>query len=173
MDTLYDVVGYEGRYKINKNGEIWSCLSKKFMSAPLTGRDINSLYKRLALTKKDENRKSFYIHQLLGKNFIPNPNNYTEIDHIDGNKTNNALENLRWCSSNLNQQNKPKMAANKSGYKNISSHTNKAGNEYWIIKIQYNMTLFHKLYNKKDFTLEQVIAIRDDLYIEFGLEKYD
>ena len=172
MDTLYDVVGYEGLYKINKNGDVWGCKSKKILSAPLTGRDENSLYHRLGLSK-DGKRKSYYIHQLLGKNFIPNPNNYREIDHIDGNKTNNALENLRWASWELNQQNKPKMAANKSGYKNISSNTNQAGNEYWIIKIQYNMTLFHKLYNKEDFTLEQIIAIRDELYIEFGLKKYD
>ena len=126
---------------------------------------------------KDGGKKNLYIHQLLGKNFIPNPNNYKEIDHIDGVKTNNALENLRWCSSNLNQQNKPKMAKNKSGFKNISSSRQKTKNgfinEYWNIKIKYNHNTFHKIYNKKDYRLEQIIAIRDELYIEFGLEKHD
>ena len=172
MDILYDVVGYEGLYKINKNGEVLSCKLNRLMSAVLQGSRENNLYYRLGLTK-DGKRKSYYIHQLLGKNFLENPNNYTQIDHIDGNKTNNALENLRWCSWELNQQNKPKMSKNKSGYKNISSTTNKVGNEYWNIKIGYNKNRFHQLYNKQNYTLEQVIAIRDEKYIEFGLEKYD
>lgn len=172
MNTLYDVIGYEGLYKINKNGDVWSSRYKKFMSATLTGRDENNLYYRLGL-RKDGKSNPYYIHQLLGKNFLENPNNYTQIDHIDGVKTNNNLDNLRWCSWELNQQNKPKMSKNKSGYKNISSSTNKAGNEYWHIKIGYNKNVFHKKYNKNDFTLEEVVAIRDQKYIELGLKKYD
>ena len=38
------------------------------------------------------------IHQLVAQTFIPNPNNYTEIDHIDRNKKNNSKNNLRWTT---------------------------------------------------------------------------
>ena len=170
MDTLYDVVGYEGLYKINKNGDIWSCRYKMFMSATLTGRDENNLYYRLGLVKDGKSNR-YYIHQLLGKNFLENPNNYREIDHIDGNKTNNSLENLRWCSASTNQSNKPRMAINKSGYKCISSRINKAGNEYWVLKIGRNR--YFKLFNKQDYTLEQVISHRNEKFIEFEMRIYD
>ena len=43
-------------------------------------------------------RKTRSVHQLVARAFIPNPNNYTEINHIDENKENNSVDNLEWCS---------------------------------------------------------------------------
>lgn len=45
------------------------------------------------------------IHRLLALYFIPNPNNYNIVDHIDRNKTNNNLNNLRWVSTVENAKN--------------------------------------------------------------------
>lgn len=45
-----------------------------------------------------------YIHRLVAKAFIPNPNNLPEVNHIDGNKRNNNVDNLEWCSRLDNMQ---------------------------------------------------------------------
>lgn len=53
---------------------------------------------------KKESRKMYAIHRLVATAFIPNPNNLPQINHIDGNKDNNCVENLEWCDNSYNQQ---------------------------------------------------------------------
>lgn len=45
------------------------------------------------------------VHRLVAKAFIPNPNGYKYIDHIDGNPSNNNVSNLRWCTHSMNMMN--------------------------------------------------------------------
>ena len=52
-----------------------------------------------------EDRQRVTIHSLVAKMFIPNPNNYPHIDHIDGNRANNNVGNLRWCTAKENMNN--------------------------------------------------------------------
>lgn len=168
MDTLYDVVGYEGLYKINKNGDVWICKMNKFMTLIRRGKDGGRYSAQLS---KNGSRKGYYIHRLLAEHFIPNPENLLFIDHIDRDKDNNKIDNLRWCSASTNGYNQTKNKLNKSGYKNISSRTNTyTKTEYWAIQIA---RLYHEIFNKQRYTLEEVVAIRDQKYIELGLEKYD
>lgn len=66
--------------------------------------------------------KTFTVHKLVAQHFIPNPNNLSEIDHINTDRTDNRVENLRWCTHKENQNNtvtKSKMKLNKSKSKPI------------------------------------------------------
>ena len=73
---------------INKNGNI-------------KPRKTNYGYHDVRLTHNGR-RKRYFIHRLVGKYFIPNPDNKPQINHKDGNKLNNHFENLEWCTQSEN-----------------------------------------------------------------------
>jgi hypothetical protein len=107
MDNFEYIKGYENLYKINRNGEIYSCWYKKIMKHLKT--DDGYYYINL---KKEGIRKKGYIHRLLALQYIENPDNKPEVDHIDRNKNNHSLENLRWVTKLENMQNRDDVIAN-------------------------------------------------------------
>jgi hypothetical protein len=62
---------------------------------------ISNKINRVYISKKGV-RRAFSIHRLLAEHFIPNPNNYPEVNHKNGIKTDNRLENLEWCTHSYN-----------------------------------------------------------------------
>ena len=83
-------------YLINKDGEIYSKKSNKTLS-----KKINNGYEAIQLWEKGK-RYDKKVHRLLAENFIPNPNKYNVVNHKDGNKRNNSLDNLEWCTTREN-----------------------------------------------------------------------
>ena len=83
-------------------------------------------YKQIGLTKNGK-QKYFLIHRLVGKAFLENFDNKPVIDHIDENKSNNNIKNLRWATNQENQRNQGKYINNTTGYKGVSfdKHANK------------------------------------------------
>lgn len=95
-----DLKGYEGFYKINKKGELWSCHYKASIFP-----EQKEGYLSCHLSKNKE-RHRVYIHRLLAIQYIPNPDNLPEVDHIDRNRANNNLDNLRWVDKSIQNNNK-------------------------------------------------------------------
>lgn len=106
LEEFHDVKGYEGRYKINKLGKVKSLERKiftKYGKYLYTTKDRilkNYWYERneyfeVSLCKNGKKKKKL-IHRLLAEHFIPNPNNFELVEHVDGNKKNIKIENLRW-----------------------------------------------------------------------------
>ena len=58
-------------------------------------------YLKVGLCVNGESYKK-RVHRLVAQTFIPNPNNYSQVDHIDGNKENNSITNLRWVDNSTN-----------------------------------------------------------------------
>jgi hypothetical protein len=84
---------------------------------------------------KEGIQKRFNHHQLVGIYFIPNPENYKQIDHINGVKNDNRLENLRWGNQSQNQRNKKKRTNCSSQYQGVYYYKN--GNN-WKSQISIN-----------------------------------
>lgn len=88
---------YNG-YFISKCGKVYSTKSNKFLKPTL--RTDGYLIIHLHLVRYA--RKLIFIHRLVAQTHLPNPHNKPFINHIDGNKTNNSIENLEWCTSSEN-----------------------------------------------------------------------
>lgn len=66
---------------------------------PFKGRDG---YMQVVRSNVDGSHYHLRVHRIFAELFIPNPNNYGYINHIDSDKTNNSLDNLEWCSNSQN-----------------------------------------------------------------------
>jgi hypothetical protein len=89
---------------------------------------------------KDGIQKTFLHHQLMGLHFIPNPENYKQIDHINGIKDDNRIENLRWVSRSQNQRNIKKLKNTSSLYFGVCWHKR---DKKWVTEIRINGKINH------------------------------
>lgn len=92
--------GYED-YQVSNFGRVKSLGNNKKRKEKILKPINNKGYQRVHLCK-DGKRKLFRVHRLVAMAFIPNPNNYTEVNHIDECKTNNHVDNLEWCTDEYN-----------------------------------------------------------------------
>lgn len=107
-----DLPNYEGIYQISNMGRIKSLSRKR-----LVNKKRNSfclMPEKIMVIKTDKNgychvtlcknniRKTYWLHRLVLKNFVENPNNLPQINHINGNKSDNKLKNLEWCTPKHN-----------------------------------------------------------------------
>ena len=94
---MKDIVGYEGLYAVTSCGKVWSYRNKKF----LTPGVHNKGYLIVCLCK-DGKEKMYRVHRLVAEAYLPNPDNLPQVDHIDGNKTHNYVNNLQWITNRDN-----------------------------------------------------------------------
>ena len=88
-------------YEISNTGIVRNIKSKAELKPHKGG---TSIYLQVALFIGNKKRKSFLLHRLLAKNFIPNPENKAQVNHIDKNKLNNDLSNLEWNTPKENMK---------------------------------------------------------------------
>lgn len=98
-ETWKEIPNYEGIYEISTRGFIRT-ISKRLQKTPYI---TNKGYLAIDLYK-NKKRKKHLIHRLIAETFISNPNNYPCVNHKDGNKLNNDINNLEWCTQKYNMQ---------------------------------------------------------------------
>lgn len=143
------IKGYEmEKYEVSNFGRVRRWTSKN--SHRLKDLDIPRYLKPYVFSNgriqvclwKHNQEKHMYIYRLVAIHFVynPKPNEYTLVDHIDGNLSNNHYTNLRWCSKHLNNLNAKKHKDNVSGRKGV--HWDKRRNK-WYARIQVNGKTMH------------------------------
>ncbi len=92
-----DIAGYEGKYQVSNLGNVKNNKTNKI----LKNRKDKHGYFYVALCKNSK-VKAMKVHRLVAQTFISNPKNKPEVNHIDGIKTNNLINNLEWVTHNEN-----------------------------------------------------------------------
>lgn len=94
-----DIKEYEGLYQVSNLGNV-----KRKKDNYVFKKNKNSSGYRVVTLTKNKMEKSVSVHRLVANAFIPNPKNKSQINHIDGNKMNNIIDNLEWCTASENME---------------------------------------------------------------------
>jgi len=95
---LNDIKGYEGEYQITTHGDIYSLRTKRYLK---TQTQSDGRYLCVALCKKGKH-KTHRVHRLVAMSFLDNTFNLPQVNHKDGNRFNNSVDNLEWCNQSYN-----------------------------------------------------------------------
>jgi hypothetical protein len=147
-------------YGVTRDGRIF-CLR--------TEREIKQCedacgYKWVWLTNKD-GTKRYLVSHLVAETFIPKVSGKNEVDHIDRNRKNNDVSNLRWADDS--DQNINKVGWGK--YKKFIYMENYGTYECWSIQIRNRNCKTKRRFDCSKFTLEQVIEIRNTILREHNI----
>lgn len=96
-----DVIGYEGLYQVSNLGRVKALPKRGHKSLIMKQTIKKDGYIRIQLSK-DAKSSCLYVHRLVADAFLPKTPEKSEVNHIDGNKSNNALFNLEWVTRSDN-----------------------------------------------------------------------
>ena len=94
-----DIEGYEGLYKVSNFGRVKSLKYGKERILKPVKNGCGYIFVNLC---KNREMNHYFVHRLVAKSFISNPQNLPEVNHLDENKENNRVENLEWCDHKYN-----------------------------------------------------------------------
>jgi hypothetical protein len=151
MELWNDVKNYEGIYKISNNGVVWSVHKNgpmKISPSKVGGYISVGLW-------KNNIRKVYRVHRLVAEHFIDNPSNLPVVDHIDGIRSNNSINNLKWATYSDNSKNVIKGGEHSVG-DYISYSENELHEEIWVDATKK----IKELYGKEFFQVSSLGRVR-------------
>ena len=122
-------------YEVSICGSVRNFTTKRILKPGLSTNGYYSI-----VLCKNNIHKTHYIHHLVCKTFIPNVGNKKCIDHVDSNRLNNTISNLRWASHQDNNRNRQLSSKNTSGIKGVDWYKQ---TKKWRAQIKINNKCFH------------------------------
>lgn len=117
------IKGYEGLYQVSNKGRIKSVQRNGTINGDrIIVPNCSGRYARIGLRNKE--KKSYSVHRLVAEAFIPNPHGLPQVDHIDGNRYNNDVNNLRWTTAKQNRNNPITVNRHREAMKKLCSGEN-------------------------------------------------
>ena len=140
-EKFKDIEGYEGLYQVSNLGRVKSLERyikissggiKKIKETILKFSTRNGYSIVMIYKNKKGYRKS--VNRLVAETFIPNFKNKPQVNHIDGNKLNNVVENLEWCTQKENIEHSYRLGSSKVGQDRLKSKLSNSD----VFLIKYN-----------------------------------
>lgn len=115
-----DIEGYEGLYQVSNQGNVRSLERIDSLGRLVKGKILKPWISKngYIMIKLGRSHRHLLVHRLVAIAFIPNPYNKPQVDHINGDRSNNSVSNLRWVTqteNNLNPITHRKMSESKKG----------------------------------------------------------
>lgn len=149
MEVWKDIPEYEGLYQISTLGRIKGFQTGEKILRPSKTK-IGYFHTTLC---KEGNHRDILIHRLVALTFLPNPENKPTVDHINRDKEDNRLENIRWATHSEQYINKH-YANDDTNQRNIRKHRLR-----WVVQIERDRQV---LFRKSYATLQEAQESRDE-----------
>jgi predicted XRE-type DNA-binding protein len=155
------VVGYENNYMISNFGRV-----KNVKTGRILKQNKVKGYNAVGLCKNRQ-QETLYIHRLVMENFVPNLFNKKTVNHIDGNKLNNFLNNLEWASQsdNVYHSYKVGLASNRGEKNNRAKLTEKEVTEIRTLSKTLRQGEIAKRYGVTQAAVSSIITGKNWNYI--------
>lgn len=157
IEVWKDIKDYEGLYQVSNTGKVRKLrfinnIVNKEKIFELSKKHNNHNYCIVVLYKNGKN-KTRLLHRIVAETFIENPNNYREVNHKDGNKDNNFIDNLEWCTSSQNKIHAYKMGLKKPSSLGLFGGNNPKAKSVNMIDKETNKIIkrFNSLIEARDF----------------------
>lgn len=137
----------DDRYEVSDDGLIRNTETGRVLKQ----RDSNG-YRTCYITR-DGRTSCYMVHRVVAKAFVPMIEGKNVVDHINRDKTNNSVQNLRWTDTSQNNRNRSRFHSKTDGLHNITQNGNK-----FVVSFMQNRETTRKSFE----TQEEAIAWRDD-----------
>ena len=170
MKEEYKKIKNFSHYRIYNTGKIYS----EFINRFITPTKDSGNYLQNTIVDDFGNRKTIKTHRLVAMAFLPNPNNYPDVNHKDFNRQNNNVENLEWCTEEYNTHytRDNHLEYNSQSYKKLSPlKEEQVLLVPTLMNYGFSVKLIAKLYKVGHITIRNIIKKRTWRWLKLNFNR--